>query len=144
MKKKNRVVDAKYFITVIVIIFLITLAFQKSQVSCTQEAKLCPDGSYVGRSGSDCQFSQCPEDNCSGFAADNCPSECVVCPPCEVCSSISCRTEQFCNSIGFNRTWWQQVRPCQCPEGYVREGDVCNPACYYSIPRCLIPSVSCS
>jgi len=28
---------------------------------CTQEAKLCPDGSYVGRSGSKCEFAACPE-----------------------------------------------------------------------------------
>lgn len=29
-------------------------------VSCTQEAKLCPDGSYVGRTGPQCQFAVCP------------------------------------------------------------------------------------
>jgi len=28
-------------------------------VACTADAKLCPDGSYVGRSGADCQF-VCP------------------------------------------------------------------------------------
>jgi hypothetical protein len=30
------------------------------QVACTQEAKQCPDGSYVGRSGPSCQFAACP------------------------------------------------------------------------------------
>jgi len=30
------------------------------QVVCTQEAKLCPDGSYVGRTGPKCEFSACP------------------------------------------------------------------------------------
>lgn len=30
------------------------------QVFCTQDAKLCPDGSYVGRTGPDCEFSACP------------------------------------------------------------------------------------
>lgn len=30
-------------------------------VACTMEAKLCPDGSYVGRSGPLCEFAQCPE-----------------------------------------------------------------------------------
>ncbi len=29
-------------------------------VACTQEAKLCPDGSYVGRTGPNCEFAQCP------------------------------------------------------------------------------------
>lgn len=30
-------------------------------IACTMEALLCPDGSYVGRSGPECQFSPCPE-----------------------------------------------------------------------------------
>lgn len=29
-------------------------------VACTEEAKLCPDGSYVGRSGPNCEFAVCP------------------------------------------------------------------------------------
>ncbi|MDB5194174.1 MAG: protein of unknown function with transrane region [Parcubacteria group bacterium] len=32
-----------------------------SGVACTMEAKLCPDGSYVGRTGPDCAFSACPD-----------------------------------------------------------------------------------
>lgn len=28
--------------------------------ACTMEAKLCPDGSYVSRSGPNCDFAQCP------------------------------------------------------------------------------------
>lgn len=29
-------------------------------VACTMEAKLCPDGSYVGRTGPKCEFAPCP------------------------------------------------------------------------------------
>ncbi len=29
-------------------------------VACTQEAKLCPDGSAVGRTGPNCEFAECP------------------------------------------------------------------------------------
>lgn len=29
-------------------------------VACTMEAKLCPDGSAVGRSGPKCEFVECP------------------------------------------------------------------------------------
>ena len=29
-------------------------------VVCSQEAMQCPDGSYVGRTGSHCEFAQCP------------------------------------------------------------------------------------
>ncbi|MEK7228069.1 MAG: carboxypeptidase-like regulatory domain-containing protein [Patescibacteria group bacterium] len=31
------------------------------QIACTQEAKQCPDGSYVGRTGPQCQFAECPK-----------------------------------------------------------------------------------
>jgi hypothetical protein len=31
-----------------------------NSVSCTMEAKICPDGSSVGRSGPKCEFSPCP------------------------------------------------------------------------------------
>jgi len=36
-------------------------------IFCTQEAKLCPDGSYVGRTGPNCEFAECPE---IGFLPD--------------------------------------------------------------------------
>ncbi len=67
------------------------------QIACTMEAKLCSDGSYVGRSGPNCEFAPCPDE----------PN-------------------------------------CNCPEGYVQDGDVCNPQCYYSEPPCLAPSIMCN
>lgn len=33
---------------------------QPSPTACTQEAKQCPDGSYVSRAGSNCEFAPCP------------------------------------------------------------------------------------
>jgi len=32
-----------------------------NQVACTMEAKICPDGSSVGRIGPNCEFALCPE-----------------------------------------------------------------------------------
>ncbi len=34
--------------------------FSPEPVACTMEAKLCPDGSYVGRQGPKCEFAPCP------------------------------------------------------------------------------------
>jgi len=34
--------------------------FNKNYVACTMEAKICPDGSTVGRSGPNCEFDPCP------------------------------------------------------------------------------------
>lgn len=34
--------------------------------ACTQEAKLCPDGSAVGRTGPNCEFAACPTASTTG------------------------------------------------------------------------------
>jgi hypothetical protein len=36
---------------------------QQNQVACTMDAKICPDGSSVGRGGPNCDFIACPEEN---------------------------------------------------------------------------------
>jgi hypothetical protein len=33
---------------------------KSEHAACTMEAKLCPDGSYVGRTGPNCEFEKCP------------------------------------------------------------------------------------
>ncbi|MDD5433140.1 MAG: hypothetical protein PHE77_00550 [Candidatus Pacebacteria bacterium] len=57
------------FILVIAVVLAIAITVdlkffnQPEQIACTQEAMLCPDGSYVGRVGPDCEFAPCPEQN---------------------------------------------------------------------------------
>lgn len=34
----------------------------QSAIACTMEARMCPDGSYVGRNGPNCEFTPCPAD----------------------------------------------------------------------------------
>ena len=48
--------------------------------------------------------------DCNTHPYFECPENCLVCPPCEACSALSCQTEDFCNSIGFNRTWSEQIK----------------------------------
>ncbi len=50
-------------------------------IGCTKDAKICPDGSVVGRVGPNCKFEKCPlvEDPttqtfCGGIAGKLCPS----------------------------------------------------------------------
>lgn len=38
-----------------------TLPIIKKGVLCTMEAKACSDGSFVGRTGSSCEFAPCPD-----------------------------------------------------------------------------------
>jgi hypothetical protein len=86
---KNRII----ILLLLANIFIIGCT-QNIPVACTADAKLCPDGSSVGRVAPDCEFAPCPDG-------------------------------------------------CACPEGYRKDGDACNPECYYSTPRCLAPSVPC-
>ena len=60
----------RYFIAVLVIVvfaggayFFLAKPFEPQNpggIACTTEAKQCPDGSYVGRTGPDCAFAACP------------------------------------------------------------------------------------
>lgn len=51
--------------------------------ACTMEAKLCPDGSYVGRTGPNCEFAECP----SGTSAQvNINATIEVDPPLRGCT----------------------------------------------------------
>ncbi len=42
-----------------------TPAPQPEPVACTMDAKMCPDGSFVGRVGPDCEFAACPSETAS-------------------------------------------------------------------------------
>ena len=61
---------AAFFITAVAAIFLLAYWMQgyprtavptNPPVVCSQETKLCPDGSAVGRTGPNCEFAACPE-----------------------------------------------------------------------------------
>jgi hypothetical protein len=70
------------------------LLFGVSLAGCTQPANI-----------------ETPQPDCNTFGLQECPDSCVVCPPCEACSSIHCETKEFCQKIGFDENWWGTVRP---------------------------------
>lgn len=41
---------------------VIVVPRNKGLKACTMEARLCPDGSYVGRTGPNCEFAPCPSE----------------------------------------------------------------------------------
>ena len=49
----------------IFMVFLLSACANQSQIACTMEAKICPDGSAVGRTGPNCEFEACPEASCN-------------------------------------------------------------------------------
>lgn len=55
-----------FLVFVVPVIILIAIRYQDSnkeseKVFCTMEAKICPDGTSVGRSGPKCEFAECPK-----------------------------------------------------------------------------------
>lgn len=70
-KKKGKL---GMIISILIILFLLCIAGaagytiyknlttnkKPEQTACTLEAKICPDGSSVGRSGPNCEFAPCP------------------------------------------------------------------------------------
>jgi hypothetical protein len=74
-------------------------------VACTQEAKLCPDGSAVGRTGPNCEFALCPNVptlNKSGITgtvtlSPTCPVERI--PP-----DPNCAPKPYSTSINIMKT----------------------------------------
>ncbi len=64
----------RIFILLILALFLIScFLVSEKPVACTEEAKLCPDGSAVGRIGPDCEFAECPQ------APIGCTKELKIC-----------------------------------------------------------------
>ena len=50
-----------------------TMACNDPPQGCTEEAKTCPDGSAVGRTGPNCEFAPCPQPKGCSFEAKICP-----------------------------------------------------------------------
>lgn len=68
-KPKSSFSPLKILIVLVIIVLLTGLLAgtyflgknsKTGEKACTQEAKLCSDGSYVGRTGPNCEFSACP------------------------------------------------------------------------------------
>ncbi len=87
-------------------------------VACTMDAKACPDGSFVGRTGPKCEFTPCPKVNsliteaeARGIAEKTC-----------------IKGGESLNSGTYNeftRTWWFDANLNSGPTN-------CNPACVVS------------
>ncbi|MDP1694296.1 MAG: hypothetical protein Q8L34_02035 [Candidatus Woesearchaeota archaeon] len=70
----------------------------KEPVACTDDAKACPDGTYVGRdSNNNCQFYPCPQPRQCTEEVKNCPGASAVGrDPYNNCEFYPCPTIQAC------------------------------------------------
>ncbi|MEI7498595.1 MAG: hypothetical protein WCK11_04945 [Candidatus Falkowbacteria bacterium] len=83
--------------------------------ACTEEAKVCPDGSVVGRTGPKCEFASCPPVNSILLEAEA-----------RLIAEKSCIKGGGALSAGtynsITKTWWYDANLNATREG-------CNPAC---------------
>lgn len=78
------------FVLILLSIILISGCDEKP-TACTEEAKLCPDGSAVGRTGPDCEFAPCPETE--EQEPEETKAECSIntdCVPAACCHAKEC------------------------------------------------------
>ncbi len=60
MKKYLLITGAILVVAIIIGVMQLHSTRQGASQVCTQEAKICPDGSAVGRTGPNCSFAPCP------------------------------------------------------------------------------------
>ena len=112
-----------YAIIVIIVCFLVLAVNilqnkNSGKIACTQEAKICPGGSAVGRSGPKCEFAPCPKLNntlAEAEAREIAKNNCIK------------GGESLAPGI-YNtqtKTWWFDANLNSAPEG-------CSPACVVS------------
>ncbi len=104
------------------IIILVLLSFvlisgcEEMPRACTEDAKVCPDGSAVGRIPPDCEFAECPQGECiinSDCVKATCchASECVTKSRAPNCNEIMCSMECAPGTMDCGQG------SCQCIEG---------------------------
>ena len=99
-------------------------------VACTLDAKICPDGSSVGRVGPDCEFEPCPGEYAeSGFCVKKGTNEKLSLDEAKQivlknseCSEGNMKETHMCNEV--TGTWWFDLD---------KEQQGCMPACVVNV-----------
>jgi len=100
-------------ILLIVLIIIVAWGFVRFVIGGPEDDWICVNNEWVkhGVPAAPKPETGCGEEiDCESFLPDDCPSQCVVCPPCFSCSSISCQTEEFCQDLGIDRSWYENIK----------------------------------
>lgn len=141
-----------------IISILVVMACAQRQIACTADAKICPDGTAVGRTGPNCEFALCPEtepsDGIPGCDYDDQSKSYIEKSP-DACETIKylcaqdkepfsdqcgcgCRVRESANRTNYNSTGVDLSKQTYCsPEQ--RQGDFCielyQPVCGWLDPK---------
>jgi len=97
--------------------------------ACTEEAKVCPDGSAVGRTGPDCAFAACPAG-----------ADAAAGPPAGVAGGTAPATIRECTAPAGCTEPRMLAPNTLCPDGKTMSGPVCADAgdatCAWQMREC--------
>jgi hypothetical protein len=85
----------------------VSLPFSGTERACTREAKICPDGSTVGREGPNCEFAACPHTSTSTPSDDPIPAGMKV--------TVQARINQPVEVLGETLIVRKVVEDSRCP-----------------------------
>jgi hypothetical protein len=100
-------------IFLIILVVIIVWGFMRFVIGGPEDDWICVDSGWVkhGAPATPKPETGCGEEvDCESFLVDNCPHQCVVCPPCPECSSIVCQSEQLCQDLGIDRSWYEGIK----------------------------------
>lgn len=115
---KKKIIIGIIVAVAVIILIIIGFGIYFTKGGCTKDAKLCPDGSGVGRIGWKCEFAPCPKINSLLSEAEA-----------RAIAEKSCIKGGEVLSVGIynenSKTWWYRANLNATREG-------CNPACVVS------------
>src|SRR3989344_598796 len=98
MNKFRILLGANFLLLLAVGVFYLAPQFKnrlRNQI-CTMEAKLCPDGSSVSRTGPNCEFALCPSSGVGCLKDSDCPSSQYLCQETEGVGTACPSTDPTC------------------------------------------------
>lgn len=102
----------KVLFSVGAILFFVIASFFIYEKASDEDGWVCVNNEWQRHGNPDAPKPNtgCEMPKCEALALADCSGGCVVCPPCEVCSSLSCQTKEFCESIGFDEDWYDSIK----------------------------------
>src|SRR3989338_6030712 len=101
----------------ILLLFLAACAVTEQPVACTKEAKICPDGTAVGRIPPNCEFEECPTTNGCNYDSE---AKKYVGKSADECSRIKFQCEQ-------NWQYFEDECGCGCQLVQEEPKNYCSP-----------------
>lgn len=124
-----------FIATLLVFIFsycgALSSSFLRSSIACTEEARVCPGGSVVTRTGPQCEFSACPNDSLPdrpGITEEPFEIPSATVPPKStlpiIKKGVLCTMEaKACSDGSFVGRTGPQCEFAPCPEGLELDSD---------------------